>query len=141
MTPDILDSRVSAFPIRLRALLLIQIGTEGGLLPAPVVLPNTPVGYEQNRRNIVVLNVLEKTLFMGPAERADVIVDFSPVMPAKRSFSITTRPHPFPAGDPRYDFYTGNPDYSITAARIIRAAQPRPCRDTAPTPGPSCSSA
>ncbi len=36
---------------------IIQIGTEGGFLPAPVVLPNTPVGYNYNRRDIVVLNV------------------------------------------------------------------------------------
>ena len=56
---------------------MIQIGTEGGLLPGPVLLPNTPVGFEQNKRNIVVLSILEKTLFMAPAERADVIVDFS----------------------------------------------------------------
>ena len=58
---------------------MIQIGTEGGFLPAPVVLPNQPVDYDYNRRNIVVLNVLDKALFLGPAERADVIVDFSAV--------------------------------------------------------------
>ena len=54
----------------------IQIGTEGGFLPNPVVLSNTPVGYNYNRRDIVVLNVSTKTLMLGPAERADVIVDF-----------------------------------------------------------------
>ena len=55
---------------------MIQIGNESGFLPAPVELPNTPIGYNYNRRDIVVLNVQEKTLFLGPAERADVIVDF-----------------------------------------------------------------
>lgn len=90
---------------------IIQIGTEGGFLPAPVVLPNTPIGYQYNRRDIVVLNVLEKTLFMGPAERADIIIDFS-VIP----HGITTvilyndAPAPVPAFDPRYDYYTGSPD-------------------------------
>ena len=79
MTPDILDSRLSGAPHpTLRGPAMIQIGTEGGLLPGPALPPNTPVGFEQNKRNIVVLNVLEKTLFMGPAERADVVVDFTP---------------------------------------------------------------
>ena len=36
---------------------MIQIGNEGGFLPAPVVAPNQPVGYDYNRRDIVVLNV------------------------------------------------------------------------------------
>ena len=58
---------------------MIQIGTEGGLLPAPVLIENQPVNYNYNRRDITVLNVLEKALFLGPAERADVVVDFSTV--------------------------------------------------------------
>ncbi len=57
----------------------IQIGTEGGLLPAPAVIPNQPVGYLYDRSNIVVLNVSTHALMLGPAERADVIVDFSQV--------------------------------------------------------------
>ena len=48
---------------------MIQYGTEGGLLPAPVVLPNIPVGYDMDKRSITVLNVKEHTLFLGPAER------------------------------------------------------------------------
>jgi FtsP/CotA-like multicopper oxidase with cupredoxin domain len=114
MTPDILDSRLSGVPDpTLRGPAMIQIGTEGGLLPAPVVLPNTPVGFEQNKRNIVVLNVLEKTLFMAPAERADVVVDFTNFA-GKTIILYNDSPAPVPAGDPRYDFYTGNPDYSAT---------------------------
>ena len=58
---------------------MIQIGNEGGFLPAAGVLTNTPVGYEYFRRTITVLNVTNKTLFLGPAERADVIIDFSKV--------------------------------------------------------------
>jgi FtsP/CotA-like multicopper oxidase with cupredoxin domain len=88
---------------------MIQIGSEGGFLPAPVVLPNTPVGFEYNRRNIVVLNVLEKTLFMGPAERADVIIDFS-AFAGKTIILYNDSPAPVPAFDPRLDYYTGNPD-------------------------------
>ena len=115
MIPDILDSRPSGVPDpALRGPAMIQIGTEGGLLPEPVLLLNTPVGFEQNKRNIIVLNVLEKTLFMAPAERADVIVDFRNFA-GKTIILYNDSPAPVPAGDPRYDFYTGNPDYSATA--------------------------
>lgn len=93
---------------------MIQIGTEGGFLPAPTVLPNTPVGYEYNRRNIVVLNVTNKTLFLGPAERADVIVDFSGVPDGSKLILYNDSPAPVPASDPRYDYYTGNPDLTST---------------------------
>lgn len=93
----------------------IQIGTEGGFLPAPVVLPNTPIGYDYNRRSITVLNVLEKTLFLAPAERADVIVDFSQV-PDNVSHVIlyNDAPAPVPAFDPRLDYYTNDPDNTST---------------------------
>jgi FtsP/CotA-like multicopper oxidase with cupredoxin domain len=93
---------------------MIQIGTEGGILPNPVVLPNTPVGYEYNRRNIVVLNVTNKTLFLGPAERADVIVDFSGVPDGSKLILYNDAPAPVPASDPRNDYYTGNPDQTTT---------------------------
>jgi FtsP/CotA-like multicopper oxidase with cupredoxin domain len=89
---------------------LIQIGTEGGFLPAPVVLDNTPVGFDYNRRNIVVLNILNKTLLLGPAERADVIVDFSSVPAGSNIILYNDAPAPAPAFDPRYDYYTGNVD-------------------------------
>jgi FtsP/CotA-like multicopper oxidase with cupredoxin domain len=88
---------------------MIQIGTEGGLLPAPVVIPSTPVGYNYNRRDIVVLNVQNKGLFLGPAERADVIVDFSGLA-GKTLILYNDSPAPVPASDPRLDYYTGDPD-------------------------------
>jgi FtsP/CotA-like multicopper oxidase with cupredoxin domain len=94
---------------------MIQIGTEGGFLPNPVVLPNTPIGYQYNRRDITVLNVLEKNLFMGPAERADVIIDFSKVPKhVSRIILYNDAPSPVPAFDPRYDYYTNNPDQTST---------------------------
>ena len=116
----------------LRGPAMIQIGTEGGLLPGPVVLPNTPVGFEQNKRNIVVLNVLEKTLFMAPAERADVIVDFTQFA-GKTIILYNDSPAPVPAGDPRYDFYTGNPDYSTTGGANYQGGAP----STLPGYGPN----
>ncbi len=93
---------------------MIQIGTEGGLLPAPVEITNQPVGYNYNRRDIVVLNVQEKSLFLGPAERADVIVDFSQVPAGSKLILYSDSPAPVPASDPRLDYYTGNPDQTDT---------------------------
>ncbi|MCX5852470.1 MAG: hypothetical protein NT072_10535 [Deltaproteobacteria bacterium] len=89
---------------------MIQIGTEGGFLPAPAVIPATPVGYNYNRRDIVVLNVLNHALFLGPAERADIIVDFSGVPDGSTLILYNDAPAPVPAFDPRNDYYTGNPD-------------------------------
>ena len=112
-TPDILNSRVGGIPDPTnRGPAMVQIGTEGGLLPMPVVLPNTPVGYEENKKNIVVLNVKEKTLFMAPAERADVIVDFSRFA-GQTVILYNDSGAPVPAADGRCDFYTGNVDYTL----------------------------
>ena len=89
---------------------IIQIGTEGGFLPEPVVLDNTPIGYEYNRRDITVLNVSAHTLLLGPAERADVIIDFSKVRKGAKLILYNDAPAPVPAFDSRYDYYTGDPD-------------------------------
>jgi FtsP/CotA-like multicopper oxidase with cupredoxin domain len=93
---------------------MIQIGTEGGLLPAPVVIPNQPVGYNYNRRDIVVLNIADHALLLGPAERADVIVDFSQVPDGTKIIMYNDSPAPVPAFDSRLDYYTGDPDQTDT---------------------------
>ena len=111
---------------------MVQIGTEGGLLPAPVVITNRPVGYDYNRRNIVVLNVLERSLFMAPAERADVVVDFSKFA-GKTIILYNDAPAPVPAFDPRYDFYTGDPDFSSTGGDNNQGGAP----STPPGYGPN----
>jgi FtsP/CotA-like multicopper oxidase with cupredoxin domain len=89
----------------------VQIGTEGGLLPAPVVIPATPTGYEFNRKSITVLNISTHGLLLGPAERADVVVDFS-AFAGKTLILYNDAPAPVPAFDPRVDYYTGTPDQS-----------------------------
>jgi FtsP/CotA-like multicopper oxidase with cupredoxin domain len=89
---------------------MIQIGTEGGFLPAPVQIDPAPVAYEYNRRNIVVLNVTTHALLLGPAERADVIVDFSGVPDGAKLILYNDNPAPMPAFDTRYDYFTGNAD-------------------------------
>ena len=88
---------------------MIVIGTEGGILPAPAVVPPTPMGYEYARRSITVLNVFQNALLLGPAERADVIVDFSRYA-GQTLILYNDAPAPVPAFDPRIDYYTGDPD-------------------------------
>ena len=95
----------------------VQIGNESGFLPAPTVIAPQPVGYNYNRRDIVVLNVQERALFMGPAMRADVIVDFS-AYAGKRLILYNDAPAPVPAFDTRLDYYTGDPDQSSSGGAL-----------------------
>ena len=92
----------------------IQIGTEGGFLPTPVVLPNQPVAWNLDPTTFTAGLVLQQnqgggTLMLGPAERADVIVDFSQFA-GKTLILYNDAPAPWPALDPHYDYYTAAPD-------------------------------
>ncbi|WP_030269810.1 fibronectin type III domain-containing protein [Micromonospora globosa] len=89
---------------------MIQIGNEGGLLPAPVVLTNRPVDYRYDRQDPTVLNVDGHALLLAPGERADVVVDFSTVPPGSTLILYNDCPAPLPRFDPRYDHHTGAPD-------------------------------
>ncbi len=89
---------------------IIQIGTESGFLPAPVVVPSTPVNYDYNRRSITITNVSTHGILLGPAERADVIIDFSQIPSGSRLILYNDAPAPIPAFDTRNDYYTGDPD-------------------------------
>ena len=91
----------------------IQVGTEGGLLPKSVRIENQPVNYVMNKRDITVGNVAQKALFLGPAERADVLVDFSQFA-GKTLVLYNDAPAPVPAADPRNDYFTGDPDQTST---------------------------
>lgn len=91
----------------------IQIGNECGFLPRHVVLnnPPLPIGYEVS--NLPTSgNVNRYTLLLAPAERADVIIDFSKVAPGTRLILYGDAPAPFPGGDIRNDYYTG--DFDLT---------------------------
>jgi len=89
----------------------IQIGSEGGLLPAPAVIPATPINYEQNTRSITITSVAVHGLWLGPAERADAVVDFSQF--AGRTLILyNDAPTPAPAFDSRLDYFTGDGDQS-----------------------------
>ncbi|MGW0433240.1 hypothetical protein ACWDV4_11970 [Micromonospora sp. NPDC003197] len=89
---------------------MIQIGNDGGLLPAPVVLANQPINYAYHRREATTLNLCAHTLLIGPGERADVIVDFSSAPPGSKIILYNDCPAPIPAFDARYDYYTEDAD-------------------------------
>jgi FtsP/CotA-like multicopper oxidase with cupredoxin domain len=77
------------------------IGTEGGFLPKPVTVPAvqpfTPA----------MLTAGAPTMLTAPAERWDLLVDFSGFA-GKSVILYTDAPSPFPMGDPRNDYYAGN---------------------------------
>jgi len=91
----------------------IQIGTEGGFLPAPSVIPAQPTTWVNDPTVFNAGNVDLHSLLLGPAERADVIVDFS-AFAGQTLILYNDAPAAFPARDPRYDYYTGDGDYRDT---------------------------
>jgi FtsP/CotA-like multicopper oxidase with cupredoxin domain len=91
----------------------IQIGTEGGFLPAPVAIPSQPIGWNLNPTTFNYGNVNQHSLLLGTAERADVVVDFS-AYAGKTLILYNDAPAAFPAGVPTYDYYTGTPDQMDT---------------------------
>lgn len=93
----------------------IQIGTEGGFLPAPVVVPAQPTTWITDPTRFDVGNVDLHSLLLAPAERADVIVDFSQYR-GKTLILYNDAPAAFPARVPGYDYYTGGPDLSPSGA-------------------------
>jgi spore coat protein A len=50
-------------------------------------------------------------LLLAPAERADVLIDFTG-WAGKNLILYSDAPAPFPMGDPRNDYYTGDPDFT-----------------------------
>jgi len=86
----------------------IQIATEGGFLPAPVVLNDPPVptplvGVETANPDGPF------NLLLAPAERADLIIDFKGFEGATLIL-YSDAPAPFPGGDSRNDYFTGDSD-------------------------------
>lgn len=91
----------------------IQIGTEGGFLPAPVVVPNQPITWVTDPTRFDFGNADLHALLIAPAERADVIIDFSQYA-GKTLILYNDAPAAFPAGIVSYDYYTGKPDLTDT---------------------------
>jgi spore coat protein A, manganese oxidase len=95
-----------------RAASVLQIGTEGGFLPYPArVATNVPFNAMQP---------LKSSLVVAPAERPDVLIDFS-AYAGKSIILYNDAPAPFPMGAPVNDYFPqwnvkGNPVNALTPA-------------------------
>jgi FtsP/CotA-like multicopper oxidase with cupredoxin domain len=93
---------------------MYQVGTEGGFLPAVAIHDNTtPIplvgqGEEQAANPDGPFNLL-----LAPAERADVVIDFNGVAPGSSFILYNDAPAPFPEGDSRNDYFTGDGDQTL----------------------------
>ena len=97
----------------------IQIGSEGGFLPQPVIVPNQHITWITDPTRFDVGNVDLHAVLLGPAERADVIVDFSQFA-GQTLILYNDAPAAFPARITTYDYYTGMPDlYPNSAANVL----------------------
>lgn len=82
----------------------IQIGTEGGFLPAPAIVPS---GNPFDRDGYLGHVSSGYSLVLAGAERADVLIDFSGS--AGQSFILyNDAQSPFPDGDLANDYFTGS---------------------------------
>ncbi len=99
LNPRLVGTAGTTFPnnaepnIKVNGPSFIQIGTEGGYLPAatPVAGPKFP------------------QLLMAPAERADLVVDFTGIAAGTEFLLYNDAPGPFPGGASVFDNYPGNP--------------------------------
>jgi len=73
------------------------------------VIPPQPVTWNLDPTAFNFGNVVDHSLLLGTAERADVIVDFS-AYGGKTLILYNDAPAAFPARVPVYDYYTGSPD-------------------------------
>ena len=87
----------------------IAIGSEGGFLPAPAVVPAQPTTWIIDPTRFDVGNVDKHSLVVAPAERSDVIVDFSKYA-GKTLILYNDAPAAYPGRIAGYDYYTGMPD-------------------------------
>ncbi|MBE0529127.1 MAG: multicopper oxidase domain-containing protein, partial [Thermoleophilia bacterium] len=97
----------------------IHIGSEGGFLPAPAVVDGQQeTTWITDPTRFDVGNVDLHSLALAPAERADVIVDFSKFA-GKTLILYNDAPAAYPARVPSYDYYTGGPDLSPNGAPTV----------------------
>jgi spore coat protein A len=91
---------------------IYQVGTEGGFLLAVAVHPNgiscldltaDPTGNTAKPDGPF-------NLLMAPAERADVVIDFNGVPANSKFILFNDAPAPFPGGDSRNNYFTGDAD-------------------------------
>jgi spore coat protein A, manganese oxidase len=99
-TPNSITYDVNGNPTNAKGPDWLVIGTEGGFLPNPAVVPsNSPF-------NPLALD-WGGGLLTGNAERWDVLVDFS-AFKGQKIVLYSDAPAPFPGGDPRNDYIGAN---------------------------------
>ena len=81
-----------------------------------MVVPNQPITWITDPTRFDFGNVDKHALLVAPAERADVIVDFSKFK-GKTLILYNDAPAAFPARVACYDYYTGDPDLNRPARR------------------------
>ena len=89
-----------AFPTNPAGPAITQIGTEGGYLAKEV-------RYVTSALTAFNPATLTGNLILGPAERADVVIDFS-ALAGKDIIIYNDAPAPYPGGAPINDYYPGN---------------------------------
>ncbi|MEU3073491.1 multicopper oxidase domain-containing protein [Streptomyces laurentii] len=118
----------------------IQIANEGGFLPAPAVIDGQqPTTWITDPTRFDVGNVDKYSLTVAPAERADVLVDFSKFA-GKTLILYNDAPAAYPARVASYDYYTDAPasagtpkilpGYGPNTRTVMRVT----IADTAPAP-------
>jgi FtsP/CotA-like multicopper oxidase with cupredoxin domain len=93
---------------------IVQVGNETGWLPNARHIAAAPALYAASQTagdGSSLNNVSSHALQMTPAERNDVIIDFSQYA-GKTLILYNDAPAPFPGFDDRYDYFTGNADLS-----------------------------
>ena len=88
---------------------IIQFANEAGYLPRPVVHQPSLMPYTAPDN----VSVAPNNFYLGSAERADTVIDFSQYA-GKTLILYNDGVAPVPGGDPRYDYYTGNPDQTLS---------------------------
>lgn len=92
--------------------ILYQVGTEGGFLPAVAIHNNTtpcPLDPSDPTGNTALPDG-PFNLLLAPAERADLVVDFNGVAAGSTFILYNDAPAPFPQGDSRNNYFTGDGD-------------------------------
>jgi spore coat protein A len=92
---------------------MYQVGTEGGFLPAVAVHRNgipCPLDVVADPSGNTANADGPFNLLLAPAERADVVIDFNGVAAGSSFILFADAPAPFPGGDPRNNYFTGDPD-------------------------------
>ena len=86
---------------------ITMIGTEGGFLSAPVTFNAPPVPFPG------VAQPLPNQFLLAPAERADVLIDFSKLTAGTKLILYNDAPAPFPGGKIYNDYFFGNPQSPV----------------------------